>query len=306
MDLPDCDANGLYPIRTVSNLTGVNAVTLRAWERRHGLIRPKRTPKGHRLYSREDIERIQRTVELLERGLAISQIAPLLDPAQTLPADRQAQDGDDIWARYRVRMLAAVEAFDEGALDGAYHDALSLYPADLVNSRLIKPLLIQLGERWNTRPAGIAEEHFFSVYVRNKVGARIQHLNSRGKGPRLLLACLPGEYHEIGLLLFALAAVSHGYRTLTLGANLPLEQIPAVLAHQPCAAVVLSSSSRLVKKGLFASALPDLLAAVTVPVLVGGSQSELARREIEAAGAIVAGEAHPRALRILDDLLAGA
>lgn len=80
MDLPDRDANGLYPIRTVAALTGINAVTLRAWERRYGLIRPRRTPRGHRLYSRQDIERIQRTVELLDRGLAISQIAPPASP----------------------------------------------------------------------------------------------------------------------------------------------------------------------------------------------------------------------------------
>ncbi|HEY9150487.1 MAG TPA: MerR family transcriptional regulator, partial [Gammaproteobacteria bacterium] len=198
MDLPDSDADGLYPIRTVSSLTGVNAVTLRAWERRHGLIRPRRTPKGHRLYSREDIERIQRTVDLLERGLAISQVAPLLDPAQTVPGGREPPGQGDIWGRYRQRMLAAIEDFNEAALDAAYHDALSLYPAELVSTRLAKPLLIELGDRWQDRPAGIAEEHFFSVYLRNKLGARIQHLNSRGRGPRLLLACLPGEYHEIG------------------------------------------------------------------------------------------------------------
>ena len=305
MDLTVTDANGLYPIRTVSTLTGVNAVTLRAWERRYGLIRPRRTPKGHRLYSVEDIERIQRTVALLERGLAISQVAPLLDPAQTVPTGRAASRQGDIWERYRQRMLAAIEDFDEAALDAAYHDALSLYPAELVNTRLAKPLLIELGERWQARPAGIAEEHFFSVYLRNKIGARIQHLNSRGRGPRLLLACLPGEHHEIGLLLFALAAVSHGYRVLVLGANLPLEQIPPVLAHQPCDAVVLSSSARLVKKGTFSTDLPALLDMIEVPLLVGGSQAELARREIEASGAIVAGADHQDALGIIDTLLAG-
>ena len=305
MGSPDNDGNGLYPIRTVSSLTGVNAVTLRAWERRHGLIRPRRTPKGHRLYSREDIERIQRTVELLGRGLAISQIGPLLDPAQTMSAREPVATGD-IWARYRERMLQAIEAFDEPALDTAYHDALSLYPAELVNTRLAKPLLVALGERWSERPAGVAEEHFFSVYLRNKIGARIQHLNRRGRGPRLLLACLPDEYHDIGLLLFALAAVSHGYRVLVLGANLPLEQIPPVLARQPCDALVLSSSSCLVRKDLFGTELPALLRQVGLPVLVGGSQSELARREIEASGAIVAGEDHQEALRIIDTTLGGA
>lgn len=297
---------GLYPIRTVSSLTGVQAVTLRAWERRHKLIRPRRTPKGHRLYSRQDIERIQRVVELLDRGLAISQIAPLLDPAQQAHPGPGQEARKDVWERYRERLLLAVEAFDEPALDGAFNDALSVYPADLVNTQLAKPLLIQLGERWKQRPAGIAEEHFFSVYLRNKIGARIHHLNSRGQGPRLLLACLPGEYHEIGLLLFAMTAVSHGYQVLILGANLPLEQIPPALAARPCQAVLLSSSTRLTKKGMFTEQLPRLLAAVDIPVLVGGSQSELSRREIEAAGAIVAGDTHQAALQVLATTLAKA
>lgn len=304
MGSPGKQAGGLYPIRTVSSLTGVQAVTLRAWERRYNLIRPRRTPKGHRLYSRQDIERIKRVVELLDRGLAISQIAPLLDPAQqAAPPDREVRE--DIWDRYRRRLLDAIESLDEPALDAAYHDALSLYPADLVNARLTTPLLVQLGERWKQRPTGIAEEHFFSVYLRNKIGARIHHLNARSRGPRLLLACLPGEYHEIGLLLFAMSAVGHGYRVLILGANLPLEQIPPALAARPCDAVVLSTSSRLTKKGLYTEELPALLARIDIPVLVGGSQSEPSRREIEAAGAMVAGDHHLAALQLLDATLAG-
>ena len=40
----------LFPIRTVSAETGVNPITLRAWERRYGLVNPRRTDTGHRLY----------------------------------------------------------------------------------------------------------------------------------------------------------------------------------------------------------------------------------------------------------------
>ena len=54
---PAAADEAVYPIRTISNLTGVNAVTLRAWERRYNLIRPQRTPKGHRLYTQADVDR---------------------------------------------------------------------------------------------------------------------------------------------------------------------------------------------------------------------------------------------------------
>ena len=301
-DAPTADeaaeAAGLYPIRTVSSLTGVNSVTLRAWERRYGLIRPQRTAKGHRLYTREDIERIQRVVSLLNQGISIGQVKPLVEDV-TAPSAQLAQPVHaDEWQRYRARLLRAIERFDELALDGAYNDALSLYPVDLVIRNLATPLLQYLGEHWKERAAGVAEEHFFSVYLRNKIGTRIHHLNARGTGPLLLVACLPGEYHEIGMLFFALTAVSHGYRVLPLGSNLPLEQVPAVLERRPCDAVVLSGSTRPAR-GLLENQLPTLVNSVSVPVFVGGTVARRHSEAIDAAGAIAVGHEFQAALHQL-------
>ena len=77
-------AEGWLPIREVSRITGVNAVTLRAWERRYGLIVPHRTAKGHRLFSTEHIQRIQQILLWLNRGVSVSQIKPLLNAPPTL------------------------------------------------------------------------------------------------------------------------------------------------------------------------------------------------------------------------------
>jgi DNA-binding transcriptional MerR regulator/methylmalonyl-CoA mutase cobalamin-binding subunit len=286
----------VYPIRTISNLTGVNAVTLRAWERRYGLIRPKRTPKGHRLYTEADLDRIKRVLDLLDQGIAISQAGQLLDQSPSLQT-RGAEAGQpDVWQQYQTRMLNALEQFDEAALDSAYNDALSLYPVELVNSRLVAPLLRLLGQRWKTTSGGVAEEHFFSVYLRNKLGARIHHLNARRKGQLLLVACLPGEQHEVGMLMFALAAVSHGYQVLVLGANLPLEQIPAVLERRRCDAVVLSGSARPAR-GLFPEQLETLVREAGVPVFVGGAVAERHKDDVEAAHAIALGQTVQPALQ---------
>jgi len=282
-------AEGLLPIRTVSLLTGVNAVTLRAWERRYGLITPQRTPKGHRLYTQQDVERINRIVELLNQGISVSHVKPLLDqvPGQTVTPT--ASDDGDIWKRYQDKMLAAIEHFDEQALDYAYNDALSLYPVDIVNHRLTTPLLRLLGERWKSRPAGVAEEHFFSVYLRNKLGTRIHHMNQRGNGPLLLLACLPGELHEIGLLFFALAAVNAGYRVLILGANTPLQQIPLVLDKKPCAGVILSGASKPAR-GVVETELRDLTSGLGIPVFVGGKSAVSHQDKLEQSGVVCLGE----------------
>ncbi len=292
------DSTGFYPIRTVSSLTGINAVTLRAWERRYKLIQPQRTPKGHRLYTREDVARIQRVLALLRQGISIGQVKPLLDTAIPNTEDLASQDREDEWQRYQTRMLRAISRFDEAALDAAYNDALSLYPVDLVLRNLATPLLQHLGKQWKEHPAGIAEEHFFSVYLRNKIGARIHHLNARETGPLLLISCFPGEYHEVGMLFFALAAVSHGYRVLLFGANLPLEQIPAVLEKRRCDAIVLSGSARPAK-GLLDEPLNSLVAQVNIPVFVGGAISNRHDEAISAAGAINIGMQFQAALETI-------
>lgn len=286
---PAPPAEGLLPIRTVSLLTGVNAITLRAWERRYGLVIPQRTPKGHRLYTQQDVVRINRIVELLDQGISVGHVKPLLEQAPGGAAAPSATDEGDTWKDHQDRMLSAIEEFDEQVLDRRYNDALSLYPLDIVNQRLTTPLLRLLGERWKKRATGIAEEHFFSLYLRNKLGARIHHMNQRGNGPLLLLACLPGELHETGLLFFALAAVDAGYRTLILGANTPLQQIPGVLDKRPCAAVVLSGTSKP-GRGVINTELPDLIGHVKTPVFVGGDTAVAHQAKLEQCGAICLGE----------------
>jgi DNA-binding transcriptional MerR regulator len=300
--LPEPPREGLLPIRTVSMLTGVNAVTIRAWERRYGLITPQRTPKGHRLYTHQDVEQIKRIVELLKQGISVGHVKPLLDQGPGEASAQAATDNVDIWKHYLDSMLDAIEKFDEPALDSSYNDALSLYPVDIVNQRLTTPLLRLLGERWSLREAGVAEEHFFSVYLRNKLGTRIHHLNQRSHAPLLLLACLPGELHEIGLLFFALSAVSNGYRVLILGASTPLQQIPAVLERKPCVAVVLSCLAKPAR-GVIDSGLPELAQCISVPVFLGGKAASTYRESLEGNGITCMGEDITAGLQLVTDTL---
>jgi DNA-binding transcriptional MerR regulator len=276
---------GLLPIRTVASLTGVNPVTLRAWERRYNLITPHRTPKGHRVYTRDNVELIKQILELLDQGISISQVKPLLDQTPAEVTATPAAEPGEAWRSYQQAMLKAIEAFDEHALDGAYNDALSLYPVDVISQRLTTPLLRILGEHWKDTDTGIAQEHFFTVYLRNKLGARIHHINLRANGPLLLLACLPGEFHEIGLLFFSLVCADSGFRVLLLGANTPLEQLPGVLDKRNCSGIVLSCTSRP-SRGVLDNDLPELVNKASAPVFIGGGCATRYREKIEAAGAI--------------------
>ena len=297
----DYPSEKLYTIGTVSKLTGVGAITLRAWERRYGLIEPIRKESGHRLYTRRHIDQINRITALTQQGIWISQIqAEMLESGVPSDAGPEA----DKWKGYLDSMLAAIIDFDEDRLEEIYNEALSFHPIGMVTRKLLSPLLVELGLRWEGgEPASVAEEHFFAFYLRNKLGARFHHRPRGNTGPLLLLAGLPGEHHEIGLLLFALAAFESGYRVLPLGANMPLEYLAKVARAKRCVAIVLSGAIEPTA-GVLSASLPDLVAAVDIPVLVGGLASVYACDAITRSGAEPLGRDIDHGLRRLEEVLA--
>ncbi len=232
-----------YPIRKISELTGINPVTLRAWERRYGLIKPERTPKGHRLYTDEHVQLIRRILGLIDQGISIGQVKKIAAGPKTVRRRGGTADAAiDPWEDYRSRMLQAIAKFDEAALDGSYNDCLSLYPLELVTRLLLLPLLHELRQRQARQPLSDPELHFFRTYLRNKLGARFHHMTTQARGRRLLAACLPGEFSEVELLLFSLAALTRGYRIVLLGPNIPLESLPLTMERSQCEALVLFGS----------------------------------------------------------------
>jgi DNA-binding transcriptional MerR regulator len=280
--LPD---SGLYPIRTVAEATGVNPVTLRAWERRYGLLKPKRTPKGHRLYSKDQIDTVRDVVRLLDQGMSISQVGAFLasEPAN-LKERANVHVRDDIWQKYQEHLLRAIDVFDAASLDGIFAETMALYPVDTVTERLTVPVLRILGSRWRDDPAGISTEHFFNAYLRNKLGARFHHAGQGQRGYRLVAACLPGEFHETGLLLFCLSASARGYQLVYLGANMPFLELPEVVRRSASDAVVLSAVARP-RNRMVSEELPDLVRRLTVPLFVGGTFAVTHEKPIAASGA---------------------
>ncbi|MGA9572458.1 MAG: MerR family transcriptional regulator [Lysobacterales bacterium] len=275
----------LYPIRTVADLTNVNAITLRAWERRYDLLEPVRTASGHRLYTQEHIDLITRVVGLLDRGMRIGQVKAQLDAearAKVVTAGANVVL-DDAWRRYVERMMAAVIQFNEAGLEEVYGNALSLYPMAEVTEKLLMPLLQELGRRWEKGEGSIAEEHFFGFYIRNKLGARFHHRPKSKTGSKILLACLPGDRHETGLLLFALAASAAGYQTILLGADMPLEDLPAVAAKTSSRAIILSGTLQP-GSAVLDTALPRLVKQSEVPVFLGGYASVKVHDALKRAG----------------------
>ena len=284
-------APGLFPIRTVSELTGVNSITLRAWESRYGLIEPIRKASGHRLYTQEHIDLINRVVGLLDRGMRIGQVKAEIVSGNDSESDSESGTVDErqnYWRQYINSMIAGIICFDEHALERTYAAALSHYPVRLVTEKLLSPVLKELGERWASGKGSIAEEHFFAFYLRNKLGARFHHRSQNQTGPKLLMACLPGDMHEIGLLLFALDASDNGFRTVLLGASMPLNEFPDAVNKTGSDALVLSGT---IEPGsdVITEHLPRLVEKLDVPVFLGGSVVAANFDELKRSGVLMIG-----------------
>ena len=212
------------------------------------------------------------------------------------------QNQTDSWSVFIDKMLSAIRSFNEDALNSTYNEALSLYPVEIAIQKLIIPLLTELGRRWETKEGSIAEEHYFGVFLRNKLGARFHHGSPNTDGRHILAACLPGEYHENGLLLFSLSAQSRGFRLTILGANMPIEEVALAAARSKFEAIVLSGSNRTKIKTLL-DPTEHLAELTKLPVFIGGKSSSIYFDDIVRVEAIPLGDDITQGIKLITSLL---
>ncbi|MFM4677762.1 MerR family transcriptional regulator [Aeromonas media] len=213
-DVPQDDAakpdEGIYPIREVSRLTGVNAVTLRAWQRRYGLVQPARTEKGHRLYSEQDIRQIGEILSWLERGVSIGQVKGLLSEPQSQPVS-------DHWQQTLEQFSQALLAFNQRKAEAELNDLLASYPFELVRSRVLQPLVDQLLGLWRERPDGELLQQVWLGWLHTRFA---RHLIEQEKGLPVTLASW-GQVGPLDLVWAAYELVGQGYEVQLLGAVEP-------------------------------------------------------------------------------------
>ncbi len=263
-------STGLLSIREMAHLTGVNPATLRAWERRYGLLQPQRTSKGHRLYSAEHIARILQVLVQLEQGVAISQVKRLLQDSQQVPAPASTQ-----WSEQQQLWLSHIEQLNERVLDGCFNQAQALYPSETLCQHLLWPLLEQLQLRWNSQPGTRAEQVFFLSWLRSKLGARVYHGNRLLDGQPLLMLNLSDQVIEPGLWLCAWLASNRGCPVRVLDWSVPVTELSlAIRRIRPCA--VLLYGDQMLATGH----LQQLFNAVDCPQLLCGHAVSIHHAEL--------------------------
>ncbi len=311
-----------FTIRAASALTGINQNTLRAWERRHGLVRPERTPKGYRLYSDEDIDRLRLIQRALQEGVSIGRVhgylaepgvverlrngdgaAPSRPAAATrlvevslagaglngtttirLPANGHAQAAGQPLAAFADQIEQAALRYDRAGLERAFSRAVGLFSLRQAFYHALAPALQRVGQRYLDNLADVAAEHILTAFAREKLLSALAGLRPLHQQPRALFACVPGEQHEIMLMLLSLEVGLEGVSALYLGANTPIEAVERVAASAGSLGVALSATLALPQDAVLA--LRDKLAALPrrPRLLAGGPAAWKNRAWLEANG----------------------
>jgi MerR family transcriptional regulator, light-induced transcriptional regulator len=229
-------AEGHLRIGELSRRVGVSPDLLRAWELRYGLLQPSRSPGGFRLYSSADEERIKEMRAFQTHGLSAAEAARLVLQSTAAPDTpaREVLDCDPL--------AQALERFDEPAAQEAFDRALSAVSIESLLRDLVIPYLHDLGERWEAGTASVAQEHFASNFLRGRLLGLARGWG-QGGGPLAILACAPGELHDLPLIAFGLALRSHGWRIAFLGPDTPLDTLADAAAKLEPRLVVVSATS---------------------------------------------------------------
>jgi DNA-binding transcriptional MerR regulator len=281
-------------IGELARRTGVSPELLRAWEQRYGLLRPSRSPGGFRLYSDADEARVLRAKALIATGVATAEAA-----RRVLAAEPSGGPPDTpLVAELASRLASSLGRFDEDGAHAAFDELLASVSVESALEDVVLPYLSTLGDRWARGDASIAQEHFASSLIRGRLLGLARGWGAH-RGPSVVLACPPGEEHELGLIAFGILIARRGWRVTYLGANTPFDTLEAtVRSLKPSLAVLsVSSPDRLASH---ADRVRSLAAIATVaiggavgPADVEGLGVRLLEGDVAAAARSVAIEAFP-------------
>lgn len=260
-------ANGTGSLRIgeLARRTGTSPELLRAWEQRYGLLEPARSEGGFRLYSERDEARVLRVKHLIREGLSAAEAA-----RQALAAGPIVEERGPVVEALAEELRETLDRFDEDGANRAIDRLLGAVSVETVLQEVLLPYLRILGDRWASGEVSVAQEHFASSLVRGRLLGLARGWGA-GTGPALVLACPPGEEHDLGLIMFGIAAARRGHRITYLGQDTPVETIEqAVEAVRP--ALVVLGVAAGTSLAAYTNALRGL--GARVPVAIGGSPAE--------------------------------
>lgn len=287
----------MYTIREAAARAGVSVSTLRAWERRYGIVRPTRSAAAYRLYASDEIETLRRMRRLVATGWAPSVAAAALlrgDPAAMAASAGDADapptsggtapgsppSGSAITDPGRAlieRFTGAAIELDQDGVAATLDDMLARGTFERVAVDLLLPALHSLGDAWAAGRLSVAGEHAASHAVLRRLAAAFEAAGGAATGHAAVVVALPpGCRHELGALAFAVTARRAGLPVAYLGADLPLDDWRSATTGTRAAVIAVPTDAdvdpaiRIARR--LRRAHPDLIVAVggsAAPVLPG-------------------------------------
>ena len=249
-------------IAALTRRTGVSPDTIRKWEQRYGVLRPERTTGGQRRYTELDVARVEWLKARLAEGFRIGEAAALLGPGG------MAVGGPEELLR---TLVDATRTSDVVTVTATVEQALLTLAPETAFAEVLAPALVEIGELWSVGELSVAQEHLVSAAVRSALQRLLADRRASVRG-MAVLACAPGERHEIGLLMLAVLLRADGWQVAYLGADTPAREAVR-LARGLGASVVAFSASREDAAARLATGLRRERVPEGVRVLVGGRAS---------------------------------
>lgn len=262
-----------YTVKQVADLTGVPSATLRAWERRYGVVSPQRSSSRYRLYDEDEVSRLSRMAELVRRGspasLAAEHVLATLSPAARTSASHADEGSPPI-----DDLVRAAQTYDQGLLTALLDDALSRASFEAAVEDWLLPALTEVGLAWERGEVDVAGEHFVSAAVHRRLAIAFDAAGLNTGAPVAVVGLPPSALHSLGALAFAVCLRRQGVDVRFLGADIPQDSWEHSVQTLSPAAVVLSVPT----SGDARSASSVLLTLRTehpdLPVYVGGRGAE--------------------------------
>ncbi len=242
-----------YSIKTVCNQTGIRAVTLRAWERRHEVLSPFRSDNRYRLYSDRDIAILRWIKHRVDSGISISRavqelrnlenkgIFPEAVPSLTIPVEQKSTPSHTPAELARMLHDALVK-HNESLAGEIFHEMHASYDILTVITQIILPCLVAIGEDWYNGKIRITTEHFASAYIRGRLLTVFQSYPTRRAASYVMVGCAPTEQHEIGALMVAVLLRHKGMRVEFLGPDIPIEDMVDYASDEKPRLIILTAS----------------------------------------------------------------
>lgn len=217
-----------HRIHRVAKLTGLSRDVIRVWERRFGLLQPTRGANRYRNYSDEDVALLRYLKEQLDAGASIGDLARLgreelvTRVRTTVP---RAAIVDNTFDRLLRELLSALDPFDRISFEKRLNGAVAVVPFEEALHGILLPLQEQVGQRWHDGRINIAIEHYVTNQIQQKIFAALNQLPVAEFGAKVIVACPPGEEHNIAALAVAYRCRARGCRVYYLGANVPIASL---------------------------------------------------------------------------------